>query len=135
MVHEMINNSKRSKSENKIMMLQMGKPACARGFREIVFYDEWRLNFRNTGWYNKVLEKAGTYPVLGIKKMCIEAGLFMIGKPVLQSCNIFQEQFKHGRRSVVFLLVNRIPFTAFKNGVTHMNRTIFCAAYRQKGHD
>ena len=59
-------------------MLQTGKPACARGFREIVFYDERGLNFRNTGWYNKVLEKAGTYPVLGIKKMCSKAGFSTI---------------------------------------------------------
>lgn len=116
-------------------MLQVGKLSCVRSFRKAGFCNERRLNFGNAGWYNEVLEKTGAYPVLGIKKMCVEAGLFVIGKLVLQSCNIFEQQFKHGGRCVVVLLVNHIPFTAFKHRIAHMSGVIFRTAYRQKGHD
>ena len=111
-------------------MLQMGKRSCIRSFRKVVFCNERRLNFGNAGWYNEVLEKAGAYPVLGIKKMCVETGFFVIGKLVLQSCNIFQEQFKHGGRRIVCLFVNKVPSTAFKHGVAQMNGVVFCTAYR-----
>lgn len=117
------------------MMLQVGKLSRVGSFGKLVFCNERRLNFGNAWWYNEVLEKTGAYPVLGVKKMCVEAGLFVIGELVLQSCNIFQEQFKHSRRRVIVFLIYRVPLTAFKYGITYMNRIIFGTAYRQKGHD
>lgn len=116
-------------------MLQMGQLTCVSCLREVMFCNEHGLNFRYSRWYNEALEKANAYPVLGIKEMRIEAGLFMIRKPVFQPCNIFQQQLKYGSGRVILLFIHRSPFPTFENRVIHIGGTVFHKAYRQEGHD
>lgn len=116
------------------MVLQMRQRMRVGGPWKILLCNKHRLDLRYTGRHNETLKKTNAYPVLGIEKMRVEVGLLMIGEPVLQTGNVFQQQFQHGRRIALPVPMRR-QFPTVKNRIRYIGSSTIQVAYRQKGHD